>query len=105
MSKSEIKRVSALKEAARTPGPWRVDGAGIDAIVRGGDGVIVAARHRLRGIEHEANVRLIAAAPELLQELTHLVRLLEPYEHQLNIPGLATLNGARLAIAKSKEPA
>jgi hypothetical protein len=51
-----------------------------------------------------ANARLIAAAPELLAELRHLVRLMEPLEQDgsLHVPGLATLNGARAAIAKAE---
>jgi hypothetical protein len=41
----------------------------------------------------------------LLKELQHLVRLLEPLEKDggLDIPGLATLNGARAAIKKATE--
>ena len=44
------------------------------------------------------------AAPDLLAELKHLVGLLEPLEMGglLNVPGLATLNGARAAIAKAE---
>lgn len=44
--------------------------------------------------------RLISAAPELLKELKHLVNLLGdgPY----NVPGLATLNAAKAAIAKAE---
>lgn len=53
--------------------------------------------------ERNANARLIAAAPELFKELQHLVDLLEPLEREggLQVPGLATLNGARAAIAKA----
>jgi len=48
-----------------TPGPWCVEGVGIRALVRAGiNGVIVAVRHRLSAQEHEANARLIAAAPD-----------------------------------------
>lgn len=52
----------------------------------------------------ESDAHLIAAAPCLLRELSHLVSLMEPLERdgQLSIPGLATLNGARAAIAKAK---
>ncbi|WHL17665.1 hypothetical protein [Stenotrophomonas acidaminiphila] len=58
-----------------TPGPWCVEGVGIRALVRAGiNGVIVAVRHRLSAQEHEANARLIAAAPELLETL-------EPFAH------------------------
>lgn len=71
-------------------------------------------RGRLGGIMHKAadlidggvllhpDALLIAAAPDLLRELEHLVRLMEPVEPSLNIPGLATLNGARAALAKAR---
>jgi hypothetical protein len=50
------------------------------------------------------NVRLIAAAPDLYRELNHLVLLLQPLELEgaLDVPGLATLNGARNALAKAE---
>lgn len=52
--------------------------------------------------EKEANARLIAAAPELLKELTHLASLLHPWIEAGNtVPGIATLNGAWAAIAKA----
>lgn len=46
---------------------------------------------------------LLAAGPELFKELQRLVSLMEPGETEgwLNIPGLATLNGARAALAKA----
>jgi alpha-D-ribose 1-methylphosphonate 5-phosphate C-P lyase len=50
----------------RTPDPWKVEGVGINAIVRGADGTIVARRHRLPREVHEANAQLMAAAPALL---------------------------------------
>jgi len=46
---------------------------------------------------------LATMAPKLLKELKHLVLLMEPVEAgQLNIPGLATLNGARAVIAETE---
>lgn len=42
---------------------------------------------------------LVAAAPLLLKELKHLVRLMEP---GFDIPGLSTLNGARRAISTAE---
>ena len=48
-----------------------------------------------------ANARIADAAPDLYRELAHLVKLLEPCEDQLAVPGLATLNGARAALAKA----
>lgn len=47
-------------------------------------------------------IALFEAAEDLLRELEHLVRLLEPFEDDLNVPGIATLNGARAAIAKAR---
>ena len=49
------------------------------------------------------NARIMAAAPSLLRELQHLVRLMEPLENggTLAVPGFATLNGARQAIAEA----
>jgi hypothetical protein len=50
-----------------------------------------------------ADAHLIAAAPDLYRELRHLVALLEAKgEENLDVPGLATLNGARAAIAKAE---
>lgn len=42
-----------------------------------------------------------ARIAELEKELSHLVRLIEPLERDgtMNIPGLATLNGARSALS------
>lgn len=56
-----------------------------------------------RGDFMQADAVLIAAAPDLHRELSHLVALLEPLEQSgaLNVPGLATLNGARLALSKA----
>jgi len=85
-----------------TPGPWSCERQDDD------DGSIYYAIHAHAGYEfivnvHEnkANARLIAAAPDLLHELEHLVRLIEPHIVHTVIPGLATLNGARAAIAKA----
>ena len=58
--------------STHTKGPWVVDGSGIRAIVRGVDVTIVAVRHRLAAEVHEANARMIAAAPELLDALQAL---------------------------------
>jgi hypothetical protein len=44
------------------------------------------------------------AAPALFRELRHLVLLLEPLERdgRLDVPGLATLNGARKALDEAR---
>ena len=44
-----------------TRGPWKTEGEGIHAIIRGGDATIVAVRHRLPADVHEANARRIVA--------------------------------------------
>jgi hypothetical protein len=55
-----------------------------------------------RGL-HMVHCPMHAASPDLLHELAQLVRLLEPLEEagSLNVPGLATLNGARAALEKA----
>ena len=100
---------SAVKH---TPGPWFVeDGAGLYVRPADDNAPIIcdlcdqddAEDASCYGTELH-NARLIAAAPDLLAELKHLVRLLEPLEKSgaLNVPGLATLNGALAAIAKAE---
>lgn len=99
--------MSTETKAKHTPGPWnkprrRSDGKRI---------IIKAAGDEEFRVEVDsddcdekiamANATLITAAPDLLRELNHLVRLMEPVEDHLNIPGLATLNAARAAIAKA----
>ncbi len=91
-----------------TPGPWTVILGG----TRGSFHIPEAQRHEAAHADDgqdgysvsKANARLIAAAPDLLAELKHLVRLMDPVEVTggLNIPGLATLNAARAAIAKAE---
>lgn len=51
-----------------------------------------------------ADMTLAASAPGLYSELAQLVRLIEPLERDgtLNVPGLATLNGARRALAEAR---
>ena len=98
--------------SAHTPGPWRFGETDktfqhIDSDGRwwGLAKVVITVSNDPCG-EGLANARLIAAAPELLNELAHLVRLLQPLEESgaLNVPGLATLNAARAAIAKATQP-
>jgi len=89
-------------------GPW---GDPYPALEISGGAIDMTAKPVMRMIEYgtvpddiaEANARLIAAAPELLEALSHIVRLMEPMEREggINVPGLATLNGARAAIARA----
>jgi hypothetical protein len=88
-----------------TPGPWIIDAE--ENFIHATDPrhtIVCGFYATLRNPEVMADARLIAAAPELLSELRHLVLLLEPLEKggTLNVPGLATLNGARVAIAKAE---
>lgn len=52
----------------------------------------------------EPDAHLLAAAPDLYAELQHLVMALEPVERAagMGIPGIATLNGPRRALAKAR---
>jgi hypothetical protein len=92
--------------SGHTPGPWTVEPESENYQVRvnSADWCIADVwgdRDELAN-QYRANGHLIAAAPDLLAELKHLVRLMEPKEQTgLDIPGLATLNGARAAIAKA----
>lgn len=99
-----------MTESKHTPGPWdwrdrsELRAKGADG--RYGDLVAGAVYEYDCGAFIEASDAdrdLIAAAPDLLRELRHLVRLLEPMEREggLDVPGLATLNGARAAIARA----
>ena len=94
--------------SGHTPAPWKV------APTNGGDLAVCADRGRaefpvatlppfIKRPINDANARLIAAAPDLLKELQHLVRLLEPELEagRLQVPGLATFNGAKAAIARA----
>ncbi len=92
-----------------TPAPWDINTLAGPQLreVFAGDVLICdcgATNVEMEDIEIEANARLIAAAPELLTELRHLVSLLEPLENDgtLHVPGIATLNGAREAIRKAE---
>ncbi len=78
-----------------TPGPWRVSGVGIHAIVRGDDQTIVAVRHRLPREVHEANARLIAAAPDLYEALAEIVA-------EWGYPNTPKWHRARAALAKAR---
>lgn len=53
--------------------------------------------------ELETYARWASAAPDALRELQHLVRLIDPLleSGSITIPGLATMNGAKRAIAKA----
>jgi hypothetical protein len=91
-----------------TPGPWEVydqgkdDGGEYGCFVRSTTDPI--ADWIACDIQNRSDAHLIAAAPDLLAELKHLVRLLEPAlsNGQANVPGLATINKAWAVIAKAE---
>lgn len=62
-------------EAKHTPGPWRVSGHRLAVFAKlNGINVVVADCDRTLGYsESEANARLIASAPELLEYLQYAV--------------------------------
>ncbi len=71
------------KYAGHTPGPWDVESYGLGGWDIGKDGAILASRMKWtrRSAESEANGRLIADAPALLDEVKRLRWLLEQYGH------------------------
>ena len=89
-----------------TPGPWHTDKGKSFYVFASG------ALAEQAGVENgpfvcnastEANARLIAASPCILRELKHLVAIIDPWiEVGMSIPGLATLNAAKAAIAKAE---
>ena len=93
-------RENLSSTAAHTPGPWAVDGAGRHAIVRGADLTIVAVRHRLEGRTHEANARLIAAAPDMLALLREIVA--DPLCQKGAPAGVGHLERAAALVAKAE---
>lgn len=87
---------------SHTPGPWYRDGHKDDVvrsvIVRDATGFEVALTRHWGVKETEANANLIAAAPELLKHLQHMVWLVET---ELKEDGGHIVDGAKAAIAKA----
>jgi len=90
-------------KATHTPGPWRKGDHPFD-IVAGEYTVVATVASDRQGLNRgrevsEANARLIAAAPELLQALRGLIGLHDdptPYD------SATTISVARVAIAKAE---
>ena len=86
-----------------TPGPWSVKPDN-RAAVNLGDGVAIVCSQTTNGVipsgEVQANARLIAAAPELLEALRNILDALDLGFHEL---ALSKLN-AHEAIAKATTP-
>jgi hypothetical protein len=96
-----------MAETRWTPGPWRVD-----ADDEGDPRCVVTdpadpdnePQIQVAECWDENDAAIIAAATALYRELDHLVALLGPMEQSgaLRVPGLATLNGARAALARAR---
>lgn len=86
-----------------TPEPWIYD----DGFIYGADNTMICDPHADNQDidEREANARLIAAAPELLERLQDCVKVLQSFQDQLqgkSIAVTANLEYARAAIAKAE---
>ena len=79
-----------MSETKHTPGPWTYEPG--DSMECGG--ILAPARMVCDFIEdpNEADARLIAAAPDLLESLEYAIRM---------VPELATVPGVKAAIAKA----
>lgn len=77
-----------------TPGPWQVDKT--YGLIMAGNEIEIAACHAGRGADAEANARLIAAAPEMLDALEKIESCLSPDDNDI------AAKAVRHAIAKAK---
>jgi hypothetical protein len=90
-----------------TPGPWDTETKGSKHFIDGADGLTVAYLDR-SGVreraEIEANIRLIAAAPELLAALKDLLQITLSRGEKLGLDdGGPVLDKARATIAKATQ--
>ena len=92
-----ITEVPATPRPEHTPGPWTVD----NQYIHGPDGIrFLAVAGDGAG---QANARLIASAPELLEALERISTAYdETLRHPIAAPLLQAIYGARAAIAKAR---
>lgn len=94
-------------KAEYTPGPWRVERKAekrAQTVIRGGNGRGAVARLVRQGNSHDdANARLIAAAPELLEQLNNCLAYFNLMQKQGTnyVPTDNWLRGIREAIARA----
>ena len=90
-------------ETKHTPGPWRYE-AGTKTIRAARENYWLCSMDSFDGaVDHEANARLIAAAPELLAALMVLVdHAREAYPHFEDTRGQRDIGEALAAISKAK---
>lgn len=100
-------RVSNKSIAKHTPGPWRSENQ-FSCKILNENGVCVAVPHGPEGRwvdvkeEHEANARLIAAAPELLNALKAMIHYHGECDFQCKEVQICKHEMARQAIAKAE---
>ncbi len=90
-----------------TPGPWHVDKS-LHRLVYDANGVGVGeAWHGVNEreyVEEEANARLFAAAPDLLEALKAIYRVAEPASLPGPVPlSIAEVEAARIALDKAEK--
>lgn len=95
-----------MSEEKFTPGPWMftVDGCN-NQIETARDGILFCDEQYYPWCSpNDHDWPLVAAAPDLYKELKHLTDLLNLAMTigKLDIPGLATLNGAQAALRKAR---
>lgn len=85
-----------------TPGPWEVKGYGSGIFPSGGNHPIVCSMTTPSGFisNHEANSKLIAAAPELLEALQNMINA-NPNDGRWDYQ--ASCDAARRIIKKATE--
>ena len=77
-----------------TPLPWRIDGEGRAAMIRGADVTIVAVRHRNPGDIHEASFAFIVRAVNAYEELLAALKLVKASTMNWNSPASRAMDKA-----------
>ena len=92
-----------MSETKHTPGPWKTSYTNLSVVIAE-NGAVVARASKLNGLVNlQANARLIAAAPELLEALESIASM---YDYEASCGDLASRLYeatclARAAIAKA----
>lgn len=80
-------------------GPWRLDPDNLNVY---SDGLIAQVYGHLHNLERQSNARLIASAPELLDELKIAINTIETLtENQPNDAILALLGSMKAVVTKA----
>jgi len=99
-----------MSKSKHNPGPWRVDGEAHDmagsAIIRDAGGFPVASTRSWIKEQHDANARLVAAAPDLFKACKRQVVNIEQWL-ETGVPASADesqqiYNALKAAIAKAE---